>query len=360
MVRIFGNAVGWPANAAKLSSVGLWLNASKSESMLECDDIHLDWCFSTNSLWSTRYFKVLPNVGRVKSSVDDLIGTWYCKHESSLCATICWGSASVPRFVRWHVNWSVAISCLPVVALSPPTLHLAAHNKQPPPHACKASTIEPHIQPPGGEKRSTYLRGYVPNWLPENNIRVTTTHNNQSLDQLDQLDHQVQNLREQCAISTCIFLEKCVRRISHEWATFCTKRCRKPSQFSFFLFFLLPKLSPFRMQQNPKPNSNTQQSIYFSPSSVSIFHPTTSPSMPCPSSFPYHFPPPITYTGNISTRACAADKQYTIVHVHTQTIRMGKLFKNSLFPGTPGKWRKTIPRGVNCRISDVFHSDLCL
>ena len=104
-----------------------------------------------------------------------------------------------------------------------------------------------------------------------------------------------------------------------------------------FLFFLLPKLSPFRMQQNPKPNSNTQQSIYFSPSSVSIFHPTTSPSMPCPSSFPYHFPPPITYTGNISTRACAADKQYTIVHVHTQTIRMGKLFKNSLFPGTPGK-----------------------
>ena len=41
--------------------------------MLECDDIHLDWCFSTNSLWSTRYFKVLPNVGRVKSSVDDLI-----------------------------------------------------------------------------------------------------------------------------------------------------------------------------------------------------------------------------------------------------------------------------------------------
>ena len=40
--------------------------------MLECDDIHLDWCFSTNSLWSTRYFKVLSNVGRVKSSVDDL------------------------------------------------------------------------------------------------------------------------------------------------------------------------------------------------------------------------------------------------------------------------------------------------
>ena len=40
--------------------------------MLASDDIHLDWCFSTNSLWSTRYFKILPNVGRVKSSVDDL------------------------------------------------------------------------------------------------------------------------------------------------------------------------------------------------------------------------------------------------------------------------------------------------
>jgi hypothetical protein len=34
LVQIFGNAVGWKANAAKLSSVGLWLNASKSESML--------------------------------------------------------------------------------------------------------------------------------------------------------------------------------------------------------------------------------------------------------------------------------------------------------------------------------------
>lgn len=40
--------------------------------MLASDDIHLGLCFSTNSLWSTRYFKVLPNVGRVKSSVDDL------------------------------------------------------------------------------------------------------------------------------------------------------------------------------------------------------------------------------------------------------------------------------------------------
>ena len=35
-------------------------------------------------------------VGQVKSFVDDLKGTEYCKHESSLCATICWGSALVP------------------------------------------------------------------------------------------------------------------------------------------------------------------------------------------------------------------------------------------------------------------------
>ena len=35
------------------------------------------------------------HVGQVKSFVDDLKGTGYCKHESSLCATICWGSALV-------------------------------------------------------------------------------------------------------------------------------------------------------------------------------------------------------------------------------------------------------------------------
>ena len=29
-----------------------------------------------------------------------ICGTGYCEHESSLCATICWGSASVPGFVR--------------------------------------------------------------------------------------------------------------------------------------------------------------------------------------------------------------------------------------------------------------------
>ena len=40
--------------------------------MLASDDIHLDWCLSTDSLWSTRYLKAIHNVGRVKSSVDDL------------------------------------------------------------------------------------------------------------------------------------------------------------------------------------------------------------------------------------------------------------------------------------------------
>ena len=46
------------------------------------------------------------HVGQVKSFVDDLKGTGYCKHESSLCATICWGSALVPaicaRLVQFH------------------------------------------------------------------------------------------------------------------------------------------------------------------------------------------------------------------------------------------------------------------
>ena len=34
MVQIVGNAAAGKGNAAKLSSVGLWLNASKLESML--------------------------------------------------------------------------------------------------------------------------------------------------------------------------------------------------------------------------------------------------------------------------------------------------------------------------------------
>ena len=40
--------------------------------MLASDDIHLGLCLSTDSLWSTRYFNVIQNVGRVKSSVDNL------------------------------------------------------------------------------------------------------------------------------------------------------------------------------------------------------------------------------------------------------------------------------------------------
>ena len=85
MVQIFGNAVGWTANAAKLSSVGLWLNASKSESMLACDDIHLDRCFVSSDslrvniknyqhcpLKRQVWWSLIFNVGQVKSFVDDL------------------------------------------------------------------------------------------------------------------------------------------------------------------------------------------------------------------------------------------------------------------------------------------------
>ena len=45
--------------------------------------------------------KIILYVGQVKSFVDDLKGTGYCKHESSLCATICWGSAFVLVICAW-------------------------------------------------------------------------------------------------------------------------------------------------------------------------------------------------------------------------------------------------------------------
>ena len=42
--------------------------------MLVSDDIHPDQCCSTDSPFgSTRYFTAFPNVGQVKSFVDDLI-----------------------------------------------------------------------------------------------------------------------------------------------------------------------------------------------------------------------------------------------------------------------------------------------
>ena len=331
MVRIFGNAVGWPANAAKLSSVGLWLNASKSESMLECDDIHLDWCFSTNSLWSTRYFKELSNVGRVKSSVDDLNGTWYCKHESSLCATICWGSASVPRFVRWHVSWSVVISCLPVVALSPPpTLHLAAQNKQTTPTPCLQSikhkagtaTTEPHFESPGDEKRSTYLCGYVLNWLPENNIRVTTPHNNQSTQSICSIN----------SITKCKTLEgnRGQFRLAFFWKSACGAcltdgRPFPPNEtlqkiFTIFLFpallFTFPHATKSKPQKPIQTHNNTTTFhhhliLFFTPPRLPACHALThfpAISLTFPSARNLH-------STNISTRACAADKQYTHVRL---------------------------------------------
>ena len=132
--------------------------------MLASDDIHLDWCFSTNSLWSTRYFKELSNVGRVKSSVDDLNGTWYCKHESSLCATICRGSASVPRFVRWHVSWNFTFQVCLLLPYLPP--HCSPQQYTPQSNTTPLQPLRRH------EEKHTPNR-CVLNYLPETYIRVS-------------------------------------------------------------------------------------------------------------------------------------------------------------------------------------------
>ena len=52
--------------------------------MLAATIFTLTGVFVPIAFWSTRYFTTLLNVGRVKSSVDDLNGTRYCKHESGL------------------------------------------------------------------------------------------------------------------------------------------------------------------------------------------------------------------------------------------------------------------------------------
>ena len=59
-----------------------------------------------NNNLSTSYVNTIYNVGWVKSFVDDLEGTEYCKHESSLCATICWGSALVPAICARRLSWT--------------------------------------------------------------------------------------------------------------------------------------------------------------------------------------------------------------------------------------------------------------
>lgn len=42
----------------------------------------------------------MQNSCQIKSSANDFVfGVRHCKHESSLCATICWGPISFPRFV---------------------------------------------------------------------------------------------------------------------------------------------------------------------------------------------------------------------------------------------------------------------
>ena len=52
--------------------------------MLAATIFTLTGVFVPIAFWSTRYFTTLFNVGRVKSSVDDLNGTRYCRHESGL------------------------------------------------------------------------------------------------------------------------------------------------------------------------------------------------------------------------------------------------------------------------------------
>ena len=80
------------------------------------------------------------HVGQVKSFVDDLKGTGYCKHESSLCATICWGSALVPAICAWLVL--LAMYCVnhrdaywTSSAISPPPTTTATLS-----HSAKANT----------------------------------------------------------------------------------------------------------------------------------------------------------------------------------------------------------------------------
>ena len=111
--RYLVNVASWKANTTKLSSVGLRLNASKSESMLakHC-------CLSANVTWqelgfgpvavklilSLKIFQLIEisNISSVLSFVDDLIESRCCKCESSLCATIHWGSSWVFGFVLFH------------------------------------------------------------------------------------------------------------------------------------------------------------------------------------------------------------------------------------------------------------------
>ena len=75
------------------------------------------------------------HVGQVKSFVDDLKGTGYCKHESSLCATICWGSALVPaicaRHKRWKQRENCTHPCVPVTHSSDSTLSVVAISPPP-------------------------------------------------------------------------------------------------------------------------------------------------------------------------------------------------------------------------------------
>jgi hypothetical protein len=87
--------------------------------MLASDDIHLGLCFSANSLWSTRYFKVLPNVGRVKSSVDDLTME---RGTVSMRVAFVLRSAEVQPLFRDLCDAAPCLSRQRIAASSPPLL----------------------------------------------------------------------------------------------------------------------------------------------------------------------------------------------------------------------------------------------
>ena len=83
--------------------------------------VNIIQCWHCLLKWQVQW-KIISNVGRVKSFVDDLKWTGYCKRESSLCATIRWGSAFVQWFVQEYMQKSITLACIvPLPYLSPPS-----------------------------------------------------------------------------------------------------------------------------------------------------------------------------------------------------------------------------------------------
>ena len=78
MFRQLVNAVSRQANAAKLPCVGLWLNASKPESMLDRDDYLPNALFAA-TIASANATINNQNIAFDKSFADDLELTGCCK-----------------------------------------------------------------------------------------------------------------------------------------------------------------------------------------------------------------------------------------------------------------------------------------